>query len=516
MNFDSDSDDNDNDSIFANNQQHPVVYINAICQAVSTVILNLLFYVELTLLSYEYLPLLRRRDGLKRKRIGNVCRDRSSVIQFIRSWDDTMFKRQFRMCREDFYGLEKIIMDHKATQGYDMGRHYKQASCSSGSPITLELRLFITMRLLSGASYLDMIWYGVSVASIPSILWSTICEIDEALDNIRFPTDDIGIMQLVDNWASKRQDRHGFVTNLGTALAIDGYVIEIKKPSASELNGKEVACFRNRKGFWGLITQVGCDSNGKVRFVQTDWPGATNDLSCFRETPLFHLLKSKQLPEWLNIVADEAYTPLSAECGYQILTPYSKHQLNTAKKQDWQNMQDWKARITENPTLQVEKPVSTYWKMRAFNHELSSERITIERVLGMVVRAYGILWRPIELELNKVPTLFRVICKLHNICMDRWIMSNPVDARNGSFGSVIALPNGDDENLWSTFDVSVGLDDGFEVPSYESVVERLENRYGRLANHRNNYTTRNIPRRDQLREELYALGVRFNPERESY
>jgi len=65
-------------------------------------------------------------------------------------------------------------------------------------------------------------------------------------------------------------------------------------------------------------------------------------------------------------------------------------------------------------------------------------------------------------------------------------------------------------------DVSVGLDDGFEVPSYESVVERLENRYGRLAHHRNSYTTRNIPRRDQLKEELYALGVRFNPEHESY
>jgi hypothetical protein len=92
MNFDSDSDDDDNDSIFANNQQHPVVYINAICQAVSTVMLNLLFYVDLTLLSYEYLPLLRRRDGLKRKRIGNVCQDCSSIIQFIRSWDDTMFK----------------------------------------------------------------------------------------------------------------------------------------------------------------------------------------------------------------------------------------------------------------------------------------------------------------------------------------------------------------------------------------------------------------------------------------
>jgi len=27
----------------------------------------------------------------------------------------------------------------------------------------------------------------------------------------------------------------------------------------------------------------------------------------------------------------------------------------------------------------MEKPLEEYWKLRAFNHELSSERITIER-----------------------------------------------------------------------------------------------------------------------------------------
>ncbi len=117
MNFDSDSDDDDNDSIFANNQKHPVVYINTICQAVSTAMLYLLFCIELTVLSYEYLPLLRRRDGLKWKRIGNVHRDHSSIIQFIRSWDGTMFKCQFRMWREDFYGLEKNIYGSQSNPG---------------------------------------------------------------------------------------------------------------------------------------------------------------------------------------------------------------------------------------------------------------------------------------------------------------------------------------------------------------------------------------------------------------
>ncbi len=56
------------------------------------------------------------------------------------------------------------------------------------------------------------------------------------------------------------------------------------------------------------------------------------------------MLKNRQLPYWVHIVADEAYSPLSAECSGQILTRYSQHQLNTAKQNDWQNLQDWEDR----------------------------------------------------------------------------------------------------------------------------------------------------------------------------
>jgi hypothetical protein len=116
-----------------------------------------------------------------------------------------------------------------------------------------------------------------------------VCDIDEAIDNINFPTDEVGLMPLVDNWSANQKDHHGFSTNMGTALAVDGFVIKTIKPDAKHLQGQEVGCYRNRKGVWGLISQVGCDANAKVRFVQTDWPGTTNDLSCFRETPLFLL-----------------------------------------------------------------------------------------------------------------------------------------------------------------------------------------------------------------------------------
>jgi hypothetical protein len=44
-----------------------------------------------------------------------------------------------------------------------------------------------------------MIWYAVDVNAVPSIFWSTIFDIDEALDNINFPSDADEIAQLVDN-----------------------------------------------------------------------------------------------------------------------------------------------------------------------------------------------------------------------------------------------------------------------------------------------------------------------------
>jgi len=65
----------------------------------------------------------------------------------------------------------------------------------------------------------------------------------------------------------------------------------------------------------------------------------------------------------------------------------AKHQLNSAKQKDWQNLQDWKDRMAIDANVTLAKPVDEYWKMRAFNHELSSERITIERVCSYNIQS---------------------------------------------------------------------------------------------------------------------------------
>jgi hypothetical protein len=151
----------------------------------------------------------------------------------------------------------------------------------------MEIRIFITLCLCSGAMYLDMLWHCVSLKSIPEIFRSTICDIEKAVDYIFSPCDIVVIKKLINDWSKKHKDHHGFTSNMGNALAVDGFVIEIKKSNSSDLDGQQVGYSRNLKGFSGLISQVARDSNAKVQFIQTDWPGARNRLSCFRERQLY-------------------------------------------------------------------------------------------------------------------------------------------------------------------------------------------------------------------------------------
>ncbi len=65
----------------------------------------------------------------------------------------------------------------------------------------------------------------------------------------------------------------------------------------------------------------------------------------------------------------------------------------------------------------------------------------------------------LEYNLAKIPTIIRVRCKLHNLCMDRWMMNNPAGACLGNYPSRELFSS--DSNLWDSFNITVGLDDVF-------------------------------------------------------
>ena len=94
------------------------------------------------------------------------------------------------------------------------------------------------------------------------------------------------------------------------------------------------------------------------------------------------------LPGWLSFVLDEAY----GSCGGMHFCPFSQHQLKKA----------------------FETSKELYFKMRTFNHCLSSLRITIERAFGQLVRRWGILWCCNGVRLRRVALMVTVCAKVMN------------------------------------------------------------------------------------------------------
>ena len=179
-------------------------------------------------------------------RNGNVHRERSLILGWAGELEDKMFNRQFRVCREDFFYILMRIQP-------SLRKKTRQAINSSGSEVSPELMLMITLRILAGASYLDMIHYRVHVDSVSSIVWDTVVAIHDRLDNIKLASTDIDCLALAKEWASIQLIRWGQHLTVGTIYAGDGLAIEIAQPTVSELNDRPLSIFRNRKGFWAII-----------------------------------------------------------------------------------------------------------------------------------------------------------------------------------------------------------------------------------------------------------------------
>lgn len=243
---------------------------------------------------------------------------------------------------------------------------------------------------------MDMDWYAVHVNSVMTIVYETCEAIMQEIKTIYLPTDADSLIAMAQDWCSIQQSRYGFqIDAAGIVLAGDGLVVPINQPT----NVDNPAMYRNRHDCYALIVQAFCDAYCRFRVFDVNWPGATNDLTAYSQTALFQMMRSTDLgtlPTWMTIIMDAIYTP----CGGNHLTPFTASELEHARQTD----------------------AVLYLKMLTYNHFLVSQRVTIERAFGQLVRRFGIFWRPIAAELHRVPLLATTCAVLHNVCIERWIM----------------------------------------------------------------------------------------------
>ena len=146
------------------------------------------------------------------------------------------------------------------------------------------------------------------------------------------------------------------------------------------------------------------DAFGRFRYFEVNWPGATGDITAYKQTKLYRWFCDGLIPSKYHQVLDEAYGSIG---GDQHITPFTRSQLKKARSEN----------------------VDQYLQMKAFNNILSSERITIERAFGMYVRKWGILWRPLEYSVKDNVLILKTCAKLHNLSINHWMSTGKIRLR---------------------------------------------------------------------------------------
>ena len=134
---------------------------------------------------------------IKNSRKKKVIRDRQQAWEFVLSWSNELFYRQFHLLtkKEVFLLLCERLKDSYYigiyANGYEnylygQGKGRRNSTPVSGA-ISMEVKLAITLRLLlAGASdeLLDMIWYGVQLLSSVNVIFNAIIkQIDSVFSN---------------------------------------------------------------------------------------------------------------------------------------------------------------------------------------------------------------------------------------------------------------------------------------------------------------------------------------------
>ena len=288
----------------------------------------LLFLQMLSLQSLEIEECLREmlqditEEGQREVRSMPQNRSRKPWYELVQTLDDKVFRRIFRMTRESFTILCSTIETTVGSVVFKSESWLNSPARPSpsnsikgcayaplGGIIPGEMKIAIMIRILAGASYLDVLM-AFNVAS------STVFEVfREGINWIRasfkFPL----VKWLEDeNWNALQQISDDFAAASGDIFkgcfgALDGVAIKIRCPPLSDVI-PDPGNYFCRKGFYALNAQVICDKHKRVIWASTGHKGSSHDSTAFLGTELFKLLQKmapKLLARALFLVGDTAY-----------------------------------------------------------------------------------------------------------------------------------------------------------------------------------------------------------------
>jgi hypothetical protein len=341
---------------------------------------------------------------------------------FLSDMSDRLFRRRYRMKKASFFQqLEQLRLHLPPDETSSTGNKRKRGKTPNG-PITAALRVSMAFRYFAGGDPLDIASVHCVGDDAPlKSVWLVVDAIHK-LDGlkIKFPVSHREQLKIAAGFKAKS------AINIDCCVgAIDGILIWIHKPSDDFLKEFKVGpakFFSGRKGKFGLNMQAVCDADGRFLDVYIGCPGSASDYYSFDGSPLKKLIEVPSfLYPGLCLFGDNAY--LNAP---YMLTGFR----NVSKETD----------ICKD----------------GFNFYQSQVRINIECAFGRLVHRWGILRKPIPMNIgvDKTMHLVLALCKLHNYCIDeRDVLVHTAleDVRAIFLSGGLLLPriDGDGDATWS-------------------------------------------------------------------
>lgn len=277
------------------------------------------------------------------------------------------FRRLYRLGKETFSKVVDLV--NPLCQRKQLRLNSKIAS------VKVEVMLAVALRILAGASYLDVSWpYGIATSTVYDIFHEMLEAMDNVLPKIQFPKSEQEYLEAAETYV-----RLSKVPIKSVVSSLDGIAIEIKQPSCRDTSDPKK--YYNRKKFFAICVQAAVTANYKFVFLSASFAGSTHDSTAFQSSKLYSDVINGTLPQWAIIIGDEAY------CNERnIVTPYGGRQISADESN--------------------------------FNHYISRCRVKIEQAFGLWVNRFGLFWSPIRFRLKVATKIIGVTAKLHNFIID--------------------------------------------------------------------------------------------------
>ena len=297
------------------------------------------------------------------------ARTRSQVFaNSIATWDDSEWKRNFRVSRETFQYLCTVLQPHV--------RH----TSAIREVISVEKRVAITLwRLGTNIEYRTISHlFGVGLSSA-CIIVHEVCKaiVDVLLAKyIKIPSGNQAL-EVVKGF----EDRWDFPQCFGS---IDGSHIPILPPA------NDARDYYNRKGFHSVVIQALVDHQHRFMNVNVGWPGSVHDARILSNSEVFEKGESGTLtPNFIRtfggvpvpvvIIGDPAYPLLP-----WLIKPYPGVGLGAKKTK--------------------------------FNNRLSRARVVVECAFGRLKGRWRSLLKRNDVRVDHITNLVTACCILHNLC----------------------------------------------------------------------------------------------------